>query len=81
MPTMRDDARREFFRPYQYNIATAEYPLLRSVYVICTDPRSQSLERVFYFFLKGQKGQLIICNYSQMLPITPVQIKAVSIND
>lgn len=76
-----DDARREFFRPYQYNIATAEYPLLRSVYAICTDPRSQSLERVFYFFLKGQKGQLIICNYSQMLPITPVQIKAVSIND
>lgn len=67
------------FRPYQYRIATADYPLLRSVYVITTDPRRQSNTQRFHYFLKGQKGQTIICNFSQMLPITPVQVKAVSV--
>ncbi len=72
----------EFFcRPFQYYIATGEYPLLRSVYVICTDPRSTSMTKNFYFFLKGQRGQLIICNNSQMLPRTQVQVRDVSISD
>lgn len=70
----------KYVRPYQYYIATGEYPLLRSVYIMHTDPRSQSMLRQFYFFTKGQKGQTIICNNSQMLPTTPVQVKAVSIN-
>lgn len=74
------DSRANYARPYQYNIATGEYPLLRSVYAITTDPRTQSMPKIFYFFLKGQKGQTIICNYSQMLPIMPVQIKNVSVN-
>ncbi|EJX06289.1 phosphate ABC transporter, phosphate-binding component [gut metagenome] len=69
------------FRPYQYRIATGDYPLLRSVYVMHTDPRRDSNVALFYFFLKGQKGQTIICNGSQLLPITPVQVKAVSITD
>ena len=69
----------KYVRPYQYYIATADYPQLRSVYVIHTDPRSQSLLRNFFFYLKGQKGQTIICNNSQMLPIVPVQVKDVSI--
>lgn len=69
----------KYVRPYQYYIATADYPLLRSVYAIHTDPRSQSMLKNFYFYLKGQKGQTIICNNSQMLPITPVQVKDVSI--
>ena len=69
----------KYVRPYQYYIATADYPLLRSVYVIHTDPRSQSQLRNFFFYLKGQKGQTIICNNSQMLPIVPVQVKDVSI--
>lgn len=69
----------KYVRPYQYYIATAEYPLLRSVYMIHTDPRSQSMVKNFYFYVKGQKGQTIICNNSQMLPITPVQVKKVSI--
>lgn len=69
------------FRPYQYRIATADYPLLRSVYVMTTDPRRDSNVRLFYFFLKGSKGQVIICNSSQMLPIAPVQVKSVSITD
>lgn len=67
------------FRPYQYRIATADYPLLRSVYVMTTDPRRQSKTQMFHYFLKGQKGQTIICNSSQLLPITPVQVKAVSV--
>ena len=70
----------KYVRPYQYYIATGEYPLLRSVYIIHTDPRSKSFLRSFYFFVKGQKGQTIICNNSQLLPITPVQIKDVSVN-
>ena len=35
--------------------------------------------RNFFFFVKGQKGQTIICNNSQLLPITPVQVKSVSV--
>jgi len=65
--------------PNQLRIATGEYPLLRSVYIIHTDPRTNSLLRQFYFFVKGQKGQTIICNNSQLLPITPVQFKTVDI--
>ena len=68
-----------YVRPYQYYIATADYPLLRSVYIINTDPRSSSMLRNFFFFVKGQKGQTIICNNSQLLPITPVQVKSVSV--
>lgn len=73
------DERHNYVRPYQFYIGTADYPLLRSVYIIHTDPRSQSMLRNFYFFTKGQKGQTIICNNSQMLPITPVTVKKVSI--
>lgn len=69
-----------YVRPYQYYIATGTYPLVRSVYIIHTDPRSKSFVRSFYFFAKGQKGQTIICNNSQLLPITPVQIKNVNVN-
>ena len=67
------------FRPYQYRIATGEYPLIRSVYVINTDPRTDSNVRLFYFYLKGQKGQTIICNSSQLLPYSPVQVKPISV--
>ena len=67
------------FRPYQYRIATGDYPLLRSVYVMTTDPRRNSNTQLFHYFLKGQKGQTIILNSSQMLPITPVQVKSVSV--
>ena len=66
------------FRPYQYRIATGDYPLYRSVYVMSTDPRRQSNVQMFFFFLKGPKGQVIICNGSQMLPYSPVQVKSLN---
>lgn len=69
-----------YFRPYQYYIATGEYPLVRDVYAITTDPRTKSQVKNFYFFLSGQVGQLVICNNSQMLPVMPVQVKSVANN-
>lgn len=68
-----------YVRPYQYYIATADYPLLRAVYLLSTEPRVQCMTKNFYFFIKGQSGQKIICNGSQLLPYTPVQVRDVSI--
>ena len=47
-------------RPYQYYIATGEYPLVRSVWAINTDPRTRSTLKSFYFFLKDNVGQRVI---------------------
>ena len=66
-------------RPMQDQMASAGVPRVRRVDTLHTDPRSKSYVRSFYFFAKGQKGQTIICNNSQLLPITPVQIKNVSV--
>lgn len=77
----RKDGKNEIgWRPYQYRILTGDYPLIRSVYVILTDPRVRSYTKSFFHFLKGQKGQTIICNSSQLLPYTPVQYKSVRAN-
>ena len=77
----RKDEKNEIgWRPYQYRILTGDYPLIRSVYVILTDPRVRSYTKSFFYFLKGQKGQTIICNSSQLLPYTPVQYKSVRAN-
>lgn len=70
-----------YFRPYQYYIATGEYPLVRSLYAITTDPRRRSAVKSFYFFLKDTKGQTIICNGSQLLPSAQVQVKDVSVQN
>lgn len=67
-------------RPYQYYIATGEYPLVRSVWALCTDPRSRSTLRSFYFFLKDNVGQRVICNSSQLLPRNQVQVRDVNVN-
>ncbi|MGN0086744.1 MAG: PstS family phosphate ABC transporter substrate-binding protein [Alloprevotella sp.] len=69
----------DFYRPYQYYIATGDYPLLRTVYVMTTDPRTTSMVKNFYFFLKGQDGQKVICNNSQLLPRSQVQVRNVSV--
>ena len=74
------DTYSKYVRPYQHNIYMGFYPLVRRVYIMYTDPRSSSHVRSFYFFVKGQKGQTIICNDSQLLPNSPVQVKNVSVN-
>lgn len=71
----------DYFRPYQYYIATGNYPLVRSVYVITSDPRRQSLVKNFYYFMKGNRGQLIICNGSQLLPYSQVQVRDTRVTD
>ena len=78
--TSSDEAYPQFYRPYQYCIAMGQYPLVRSVYAITTDPRERSMPKLLYFWLKGQKGQLIFCNNSQLLPVMPVQIRSVNVN-
>lgn len=49
-------------KPYQYYIATAEYPFIRTIWAICTDPRGQGTPRRFFNFLTnpGEEGQLIL---------------------
>ena len=66
-------------RPYQYYIATGEYPLVRSVWAINTDPRTRSTLKSFYFFLKDNVGQRVICNSSQRLPRNQVQVREVNV--
>jgi len=66
-------------RPYQYYIATGEYPLVRSVWAINTDPRTRSTLKSFYFFLKDNVGQRVICNSSQLLPRNQVQVREVNV--
>lgn len=70
-----------YFQPSQYRMLTGDYPLVRSVYVITTDPRRQSLLQNFFYFMKGNSGQLIICNGSQLLPYQQVQVRDVRITD
>lgn len=68
----------EYVRPYQYHIATGGYPLVRSVWMILTDPMSTSMTRNFYQFVSGNDGQLILVKNSQLLPNMPVQVKDVN---
>ena len=67
------------WRPYQYRIMTGDYPLVRSVYLICTDPFRKSKTTTFFYFLKGDAGQRIICNDSQLLPRMQVQFRSVTV--
>lgn len=67
-------------RPYQFYIANGDYPLVRTVYVISTDPRPASMLKNFYYFLKGDGGQRLICNDSQLLPSLAVQIRDATIH-
>ena len=74
-------AKADWQRPYQYYIATGEYPLVRSVWEILTDPRTRSTIRSFYFFLKENDGQRVINSSSQLLTRNQVQIKEVVIKN
>ena len=67
--------------PFQYYIATGDYPLVRKVYVLNTDGRTRSQVLNLYFFLKDEHGQLIILNNSQLLPRSRVQFRAVNVRE
>ena len=58
---------------------TGDYTLVRSVYLICTDPFRKSKTTTFFYFLKGDAGQRIICNDSQLLPRMQVQFRSVTV--
>ena len=47
------------YKPYQYYIASGDYPLTRPIYMITTDPRN-GLPTGFIKFVSSQRGQLII---------------------
>ena len=49
-------------KPYQYYIATAEYPFIRTLWAICIDPRGQGTPRRFFNYLinPGEEGQLVL---------------------
>lgn len=48
-------------KPYQYYLATGQYPFIRTIWGICTDPRSTGTPRRFYNFTwnPGEEGQII----------------------
>lgn len=69
------------FQPVQYYIATGQYPWIRTVWMITTDPRQRSMGLNFYFFMSDEGGQLIITRSSQLLPYFPVHIRTVEITD
>ena len=61
------------FKPYQAYLATGDYPLSRSLYVLLNDPRS-ALPSGFTAFLTSDRGQRIILK-SGLVPATqPVRI-------
>ncbi len=48
-------------KPYQYYLATGEYPFIRTIWGICTDPRNSGTPRRFFNFCwnPGEEGQLL----------------------
>lgn len=57
------------FQPFQYYIKTGEYPLIREMYIVHTDPYLGT-EKHFADFVAREKGQLIIKN-AGLLPVLP----------
>lgn len=51
-------------KPYQYYLATGQYPFIRTVWGICTDPRGTGTPRRFFNFSwnAGEEGQLVFGN-------------------
>ena len=68
------------YKPFQAYIALGNYPFVRAVYYMTSDPLMQGKARYFYDFLSEQKGQLIITKSSQLLPWMQVQFKEVTVN-
>lgn len=57
-------------RPYPYNLKLRDYPFIRNVYVIHTDP-AYGTERSFAHFVASERGQRIIMK-AGLLPATQV---------
>lgn len=57
-PTPENDMSLQAYKPYQAYIATGEYPLFRTVYMITT-ASSSTLMKSFYDFVTGDIGQMI----------------------
>jgi len=68
------------YKPYQACVAKKLYPLIRSIYIINTEPR-QGLASGFAAFIASYRGQLIILK-SGILPVTqPVNVRSVQISN
>lgn len=66
------------YKPYQAYIALGQYPLIRDIYVVLTDPRS-GLASGFATFLASDRGQRIILR-SGVVPATQ-NVRIVNVRD
>lgn len=74
----------DYYKPFQFYIASGSYPLTRYLYIISSDPRRRSLENDFYHYLidnpnHDHVGQMVILKQSQLLPHMAVQSRNVVI--
>ena len=72
-----DDAD-DYYKPFQFYIASGSYPLTRGLFITSTDPRTRSMQRNFFFYLTDEPnhnnmGQMMILRFSQLLPYMAVQ--------
>ena len=66
------------YKPFQAYMALGDYPLMRDVYVILTDPRS-GLASGFSTFLASDRGQRIILR-AGLMPATQ-NVRIVNVRD
>ena len=58
-----EEATRETcYKPSQWNNAYNYYPLIRTIYALCDDPRSSGTARALANFSTLPKGQLVFFN-------------------
>lgn len=69
--------REDMFKPYQAYIATEQYPLIRDIYLISTDPH-MGLADGFISFAASDKGQRIILKTGILPAIAPIRLIQVS---
>jgi len=68
------------FQPFQYQIALGKYPMMRSVYILLSDPKS-GLSTGFASFVTSDRGQRIILKSGLVPTRGHLRIREVSIND
>lgn len=74
----------DYYKPFQFYIASGSYPMPRWIYIITTEPRSRSAEKNFFYYLTdapnhNNMGQMIINKKSQLLPYAAVHSRNVVI--